>query len=130
MPDNLPIKSNQKEARPSQPQAELLPQGPAQVGAATRFSDAPGFSKKRLVLAFAIAAVSDGISAFAAFAPPIVWAVDLVTAGLLFAVLGWSWFLLPGLVMEAIPGLDVLPFWILVVMAIAGAGTARQKVKS
>jgi hypothetical protein len=130
MPEDLPINSDRTEARPSPPQAELLPPSPAPGNAAPRFSHVPGFSKKRLVLAFAIAAVSDGISAFASFATPIVWVVDLVTVALLFAVLGWSWFLLPGLVMEAIPGLDVLPFWILVVMAIAGADTARQKVKS
>jgi hypothetical protein len=47
-------------------------------------------------------------------APPIVWAVDLGTALLLFMVLGRQWLLLPGLVLEAIPGVGVLPFWLLV----------------
>jgi len=90
---------------------------------------APKFSKQRLALAFAIAGIADAIAAFTAPAPPIVWAVDLVTATLLFTVLGWRWLLLPGLVLEAIPGVGVVPFWLLVVAAIAVWGTARPKLK-
>jgi hypothetical protein len=62
-------------------------------------------------------------------APPIVWAVDVVTAALLFIVLGWQWLLLPGLVLEAIPGVEVLPFWLLVVGAIAVLGKPRSKME-
>src|SRR5262245_34416184 len=51
--------------------------------------------------------------------------VDLGTALLLFLVLGRQWLLLPGLVLEAIPGVGVLPFWLLVVGAIAVLGTPR-----
>jgi len=40
-------------------------------------------------------------------------------------VLGRQWLLLPGLALEAIPGLGVLPFWLLVVGAIAVLGTPR-----
>ena len=72
------------------------------------------FSVLRLALAFIVAGVSDVIGAFASLAPPIGWAVDVVTAALLFVVLGWQWLLLPGLVLEAIPGVGVLPFWLLV----------------
>src|SRR5215471_12171290 len=57
------------------------------------------FSVSRLALAFVIAGVSDVTGAFASLAPPIGWAVDAVTAALLFAVLGWQWLLLPGLVL-------------------------------
>jgi len=85
------------------------------------------FSKKRLALAFAIAGSSDVIGAFVTLAPPIVWVVDLGTALLLFMVLGRQWLLLPGLALEAIPGLGVLPFWLLVVGAIAVLGTPRPK---
>jgi len=35
--------------------------------------------------------------------------------------------LLPGLALEAMPGLGVLPFWLLVVGAIAVLGTPRPK---
>ena len=86
------------------------------------------FPVLRLALAFVIAGVSDVIGAFASLTPPIGWAVDVVTAALLFVVLGWQWLLLPGLVLEAIPGVGVLPFWLLVVGAIAVLGTPRPKV--
>ena len=86
------------------------------------------FSVLRLALAFVIAGVSDVIGAFASLAPPIGWAVDVVTAVLLFVALGWQWLLLPGLVLEAIPGLGVVPFWLLVVGAITVLGTPRPKL--
>ena len=89
----------------------------------------PRFSKKRLAAAFAIAAASDMIGAFFTLAPPVAWGVDIVTAVLLFAVLGWQWLLLPGLVLEAIPGVAILPFWLLVVGGIAAWGTARPKLR-
>jgi hypothetical protein len=87
------------------------------------------FSKWQIFLAIAIAGASDALCAFVVFAPPLVWTADLVTAALLFAVLGWHWMLLPGLFLEAIPGLGVIPFWLLVVGAILVWGTARLKLK-
>jgi hypothetical protein len=84
-------------------------------------------SRKRLLLAFVIAAISDVVGAFATPAPPLVWGLDLLTGVVLFAVLGWRWLLLPGLVMEAIPGVGVLPLWLLVVAGIALWGTARPR---
>ena len=103
------------------------PTGPSKqpTTARTPISKTLKFSKKRLVLAFAIAGISDAIGAFATPLPPIVWVVDLGTALLLFLVLGRQWLLLPGLALEAIPGLGVLPFWLLVVGAIAVLGTPR-----
>ena len=86
------------------------------------------FSKKRLAVAFVIAGISDIIGAFATLAPPIVWAVDVGTALLLFMVLGWQWLLLPGLALEAIPGVGIVPFWVLVVGAITVLGTPRPKI--
>jgi hypothetical protein len=55
----------------------------------------------------------------------VTWAVSLLTSLLLFVVLGRQWLLLPGLALEAIPGLGVIPFWLLVVGAIAAFGTPR-----
>jgi len=95
------------------------------TSAETSFSKTLKFSKKRLALAFAIAAISDAIGAFVTPLPPIGWVSDLGTALLLFMVLGRQWLLLPGLALEAIPGLGVLPFWLLVVGAIAVLGTPR-----
>jgi hypothetical protein len=89
----------------------------------------PRFSRRRLALAFTIAALADGLSVFLTLTPPVQWAVDLMTAILLFTVLGRQWILLPGLIMEAIPGLYIFPFWVLVVGAVAVWGTARPKLK-
>jgi hypothetical protein len=85
------------------------------------------FSKKQVALAFVIAGISDAIGAFITALPPIGWLVDLATALLLFMVLGRQWLLLPGLALEAIPGLGVLPFWLVVVGAIAVLGTPRPR---
>ncbi len=83
------------------------------------------FSRKKLAWAFTIAALADVFSFFLTMAPPVQWAADLVTAILLFIVLGWQWILLPSLIMEAIPGLYVFPFWTLAVGAVAIWGTVR-----
>ena len=83
------------------------------------------FSRTRLALAVVIALLADGLSAFLTLTPPLQWSADAVTAVLLFMVLGWQWILLPGLIMEAIPGLSVFPFWVLVVGAVAMWGTVR-----
>ena len=95
------------------------------TSAETPSSNTLKFSKKRLALAFVIAGISDAIGAFVTPLPPLGWVVDFVTALLLFLVLGRQWLLLPGLALEAIPGLGVLPFWLLVVGAIAVLGTPR-----
>ena len=129
MPNEFPITPEQHSTAPSLPTEPSRPLGSLPAGAATPSSRTLRFSKKRLVLAFAIAGISDAICAFTAMWPPIVWLVDIVTAILLFTVLGWHWLLLPGLIMEAIPGVGVLPFWLMVVGAIAAWGTARPKLK-
>jgi hypothetical protein len=86
----------------------------------------PRVSKTRLILAFAIAGLADLLSIVLSFSPPVQWACDVTTAVLLFVVLGRQWILLPALIMEAIPGLYVFPFWVLVVTAIAWRGTVRD----
>jgi hypothetical protein len=106
-----------------------LPTEPSKqpAGAGIPSSTVLKFSKKRLALAFVVAAISDAIGAFTTPLPPIGWVVDLATALLLFVVLGRQWLLLPGLALEAIPGLGILPFWLLVVGAIAVVGTPRPR---
>ena len=75
-------------------------------------------NRAQFALAFGVAAASDFLSIWTEFAPPIQWALDLATAGLLFLILGRRWALLPGLIVEAIPGMGVFPVWILVVLSI------------
>ncbi len=104
----------QKNADASRP----LPAAKRRSGAAAR--------SERLVAAFAVAAISDALSFGLVLAPPVQWGIDLVTALVLFALLRRGWALLPGLVAEAIPGLYVFPFWLLVVGAIAVRGALRR----
>jgi len=82
--------------------------------------------KKHLAVAFAVAAISDALSFWLVFAPPVQWAVDLVTALLLFLILGRKWAILPGLIAEAIPGINIFPIWLLVVGSIATLGAIRR----
>jgi Adenylate and Guanylate cyclase catalytic domain len=99
------------------------------TSAQTPSSNTLKFSKKQLALAFVIAGISDAIGAFITPLPPIGWIADLATALLLFMVLGRQWLLLPGLALEAIPGLGVLPFWLVppqVADLIVASGTEKQ----
>ena len=80
----------------------------------------------RLALAFVVAGVSDFLSAWLEFLPPMQWAIDLVTAGLLFLILGRQWLILPGLIAEAIPGVALFPFWMLVVGSISVWGRVSK----
>jgi len=106
----------------------LPPKTPIPDGEEARPQRRPHFSRRRLALAFGMAMLADGLSVFLTLTPPVQWSIDLVTAILLFMVLGRQWILLPGLIMEAIPGLYVFPFWVLVVGAVAMWGTARPKL--
>lgn len=71
-----------------------------------------------MAAAFGLAAVSDVISIWITFAPPLQLALDLATAFALFWILGRRWALLPGFIAEAIPGMGVFPVWVLVVISI------------
>ena len=123
------MKPDQPLITPSLPSQTSGPLGLQRNTPTTGSGLPPRFSKKQLALALGIAAISDALGAFVTLAPPVVWAVDVVTAGLLFAVLGWQWLLLPGLVLEAIPAVGVLPLWLLVVGGIVVWGTPRPKLK-
>jgi hypothetical protein len=107
-----------------EPGKELIPIEPRSPAIApiTPVSATTGrtLSMQRKVVALAIAAISDAISLGAEFVPPLQIFIDLVTAGALFAVLGFRWPLLPALVVEAIPGVAAFPSWVLVVAMLVG----------
>jgi hypothetical protein len=106
------------------PDWELLPKedGPR------RDEPAPAADRKRrLAMAFAVAGISDVLSVWLEFVPPLQWTLDVVTAGLLFLILGRQWLILPGLIAEAIPGLALFPFWVLVVGSIAIWGKISKR---
>lgn len=93
----------------------------------TKMTGPSGLGRKRLITAFAVAAFSDITSVFLEFIPVLQWMVDGVTALCLFLILGRRWAILPGLVAEAIPGVAVFPFWILVVAAVAMWGKVKPQ---
>jgi hypothetical protein len=101
----------------------LPPEDPTETEHQRRTSD----RRARLAVAFGIAAVSDVVSFWLTFVPPAQWALDLTTALLLFSTLGRQWAILPALVAEAIPGLGMLPAWVLVVGSIAIWGTVDRR---
>jgi hypothetical protein len=109
---------------PSQPALAEVVSGP--VYPLTEAHVVPRYSRGRLALAMMIACISDLFSVLIEFVPPLQLVIDLVTALLLFMVLGWRWLLLPALVAEAIPGISVFPVWLLVVISIAVAGNTRK----
>lgn len=76
-------------------------------------------------MALLLAVVSDILGSAFTFAPPVHWTIDIVTIALLFVVLGFKWPLLPALVVEVIPGLQIFPFWTLFVTAMAGSENER-----
>lgn len=80
----------------------------------------------RIIVAFVVSAISDAVSIAAEIVPPVEIAVDLVTACLLWMLLGWRWVMLPAFIAEAIPGLAMFPTWLLVTTACV----VSPKVKS
>jgi hypothetical protein len=87
-------------------------------------------SGAKIAIAFGVAAASDALSFWITFAPPFQWALDLATAFILFLIFGRRWVLLPGLVMEAIPGMGVFPWWVLVVLSIILYDGIKKPLKS
>ena len=87
------------------------------------------YSRGKIALAFGAAALSDVVSIWITFLPPVQLAVDFVTALVLFWILGKRWALLPGFVAEAIPGVGVFPVWVLVVVSILAYDGFRKPNK-
>jgi hypothetical protein len=76
------------------------------------------YPRAKIAIAFGAAAVSDVLSIWVTFLPPVQLTVDVATALVLFWILGRRWALLPGFIAEAIPGMGVFPVWVLVVLSI------------
>ena len=70
--------------------------------------------------ALVIALLSDAVGFGVVLVPPLQWLLDAVTAVLLLAVLGFRWPLLSTLAIEVVPGLQLFPFWTVVVAVLAG----------
>jgi hypothetical protein len=84
------------------------------------------WKKPRWRVAAVIAVLSDAVAynPLVALVPPMEWLLDGVTAVALFAALGFRWLMLPALLIEAVPGLMLFPFWTLAVAAMAATEDA------
>ena len=118
------------DGRPVEQTWEVLPAEDAAVPTRPPETRAPSGHRARLAAAFAIAVVSDLLSVWLELFPPFEIALDLTTAALLFLILGRQPLLLPALVAEAIPGLAILPSWVVVVGSIALWGTVNPVKRS
>jgi hypothetical protein len=74
----------------------------------------PPPSRRRALIALAVAGVSDVISVSVSLMVPVELAVDLVTAIVLWILLGARWPLLPAFIAEAIPFVSMFPTWTMV----------------
>jgi hypothetical protein len=86
---------------------------------------APTLTPRRIWIARAIAIAVD-LSQFAllpAELTPLNNAIDLVTAAVMVALVGWHWAFLPTVLVELVPFVDLVPTWTLAV-AIATRGRA------
>ena len=68
-----------------------------------------------------VAVLSDSLNMALTFIAPLQWGVDAATAIILLVVLGFRWWLLGVLVIEAIPAVQLFPAWTLVVLALAAS---------
>lgn len=88
-------------------------------------------SPLRLKIAWVVAVGTDALQVFffpavvaGVFSPPEV-ILDFVAMALLWALVGWHWAFLPSIVVELIPGLDLVPTWT-IALAIASRGLNKQ----
>lgn len=75
-------------------------------------------------IAIIAAVLSDAIAFLLIPIPPAQWALDIVTALILFISFGFPWTLLIALAIEVVPGIELFPAWTLAVLAI---GAIRYK---
>lgn len=76
----------------------------------------------RVALALAVAIPADGVLFFLDMVPPVGIPIDLGVGFMIWLILGRPIVLIGVLILEAIPGVGLLPFWTLVVGAIALLG--------
>ena len=90
---------------------------------------APRLTRTRIVIALAVAVVSDGLQFLLG---PFGWvfgdpAIDVVTMILTSWVIGFHWLLLPTFVVECIPVLDELPTWTACIIAVIALRKREQR---
>ena len=95
--------------------------------ASLRSGISPNVTRLRGAIALLVAVVSDLAAFVLSFTLFLQIGADVVTAFLLWALLGWRWGLLVALILEALPMVSVFPAWTLVVLVLLGAGMYQKK---
>ncbi len=98
----------------------------AATDAATPLPLRARITKARFALAILVSIVSDAIGFFLAPLVPVTIVLDVVTAIVLWLILGRGLVLLAAFVLEAIPGVGILPFWTLAVLSAEVLTSATQ----
>ena len=78
----------------------------------------PKLTRTRMILAFAVAVVADGLQFIFTLVPFVDQAVDVVAFALTTWAVGFHLLLLPTFAVEFIPGVDMLPTWTACVIAV------------
>ena|SRR5476651_662363 len=94
-----------------------------------RMFRAPKLTRTRIILAFAVALIADGLQLLLL---PFAWtflesAVDVVAMTLTTWILGFHPLLLPTFVVEFIPVIDVLPTWTACTIAVIALRKREQR---
>lgn len=104
--------------------AALSPAAPEKVPPWRRLGPPVTLTRRRKILALAVAAASDAVQLI--FSPafgegagsPLDVALDVVTAGVILVIVGFQWRLAIALAAELVPGVDLFPTWTAVVLSL------------
>jgi hypothetical protein len=86
----------------------------------------PQLTRTRMLLAFAVAVVADGLQFIFTLVPFVDQAVDVAAFGLTTWAIGFHLLLLPTFAVEFIPGVDMLPTWTACVIAVIALRKREQ----
>jgi hypothetical protein len=88
----------------------------------------PKLTRPRILLAVALAVMTDGTQLVLGLLGPLGWfldeGIDVVATALTSAILGFHWLLLPTFVLKSVPLVDELPTW---TACVAGVIALRKR---
>ncbi|HUR27181.1 MAG TPA: hypothetical protein VM509_03280 [Planctomycetota bacterium] len=84
-------------------------------------------TRKRMALAFCVAAAADAASIVAELFPWVLVAIDGATAIVLLLILGFRWQFVPAIAAEAVPVLAIFPSWMAAVLAIVASAPRDER---
>jgi dolichyl-phosphate-mannose--protein O-mannosyl transferase len=87
---------------------------------------APTLTPRRIWIARALAVLVDlaQVALLPAELTPLNNAIDVVTAAVMVALVGWHWAFLPTFLVELVPFVDLVPSWTLAVVIATRGGSA------